>query len=195
MRFYWNVLRSITPVSFPSSGKEKRLARCCISIPRGSGSPLVRSQRPCGYRASLVHFGLARCFAVIPTEYEGTRRTESASWCNALLREPIGLAMLSAGSTLGAARPRLRQGVKCGSRTAASLDSLHLIRRHVRFTLGSRLRFTNLAVTVIPEPTHPRPAVTRVDGRLDRLQFMAGQVVRYPAAASVSGHCPPAPPR
>ena len=43
MRFYWEVLRSITPVSFPLSGKERRLAVSCVPIPRGSGSPLVRS--------------------------------------------------------------------------------------------------------------------------------------------------------
>ena len=43
IRFYWEVLRSITPVSFPSSGKERRLAGCCVSIPRGSGSPFVCS--------------------------------------------------------------------------------------------------------------------------------------------------------
>ena len=35
-----------------------------------------------------------------------TRGTESAARQNALLREPIGLAMFSAGSTLGAARPQ-----------------------------------------------------------------------------------------
>ena len=33
MRFYWNVLRQITPVSFPLSGKERRLAGCCVPIP------------------------------------------------------------------------------------------------------------------------------------------------------------------
>ena len=40
-------------------------------------------------------------------------------------RKSISLAMLSAGSTLG---------LKCGSRTAASLDSLHLIRGRVPFS-------------------------------------------------------------
>ena len=93
MRFCWKVLRlvhdcraflleclrSITPVSFPLSGKERRLAISCVSIPRGSGSPLERSRAPCGYRTCLVHFGLERFFAAIPTENDGTRRSESAA--------------------------------------------------------------------------------------------------------------------
>ena len=37
-----------------------RLAVGCVSIPRGSGSPLERSQRPCGYRTLQVHFGIVR---------------------------------------------------------------------------------------------------------------------------------------
>ena len=46
----------------------------------------------------------------------------------AFLRSRIGVAALSAGSTLGLRAPNLRQRVECGSGTAASLDSLHLIR-------------------------------------------------------------------
>ena len=63
----------------------------------------------CGYRACLVHFGLVRFFAAIPTEYEGTQRRGERSrrrGVRASLREPLGLAMLSAGRTLGAARPQ-----------------------------------------------------------------------------------------
>ena len=58
-----------------------------------------------GYRACLVHFGLVRFFAAIPTEYEGTQRRGEWGWrrgVRASLREPLGLAMLSAGSPLGA---------------------------------------------------------------------------------------------
>ena len=50
----------------------------------------------------------------------GWRRSVSA-----LLRNHIGFAMFSAGSTLGLRAPNLRQRVKSGSGTAASLDSLH----------------------------------------------------------------------
>ena len=67
-----------------------------------------------GYRALLVHFGLARFFMAIPTENEGTgergerreRRTESAARQSAFLRDRIGFVMFSAGSPLGAARPQ-----------------------------------------------------------------------------------------
>ena len=72
---------------------------------RGSGSPLVRSHMLCGYRTCLVHFWIVRFFVAIPTEYEGTRRTESAARQSTLLRESLGLVMLSAGSTLGLRAP------------------------------------------------------------------------------------------
>ena len=59
----------------------------------------------CGYRAYLVHFGIVRFFMAIPTEYEGTRGTESAARRSAFLREPIGFDMFSVGSTLGLRAP------------------------------------------------------------------------------------------
>ena len=167
MRFYWEVLRSITPVirsflecfafgsrppcasigrfcvrltpvSFPLSGKERRLAECCVPIPRGSGSPLVRSRMSCGYRACLVHFGLVRFFAAIPTENEGTQRRGERSrrrGVSTFLREPFSLAMLSAGSTLGLRAPNLRQ------RAIGSLDSLHLIRGRVPLAKHHNTRY------------------------------------------------------
>ena len=60
-----------TPVSFPLSGKEKRLAVGCISIPRGSGSPLVRSHdfvRLSGLSGSL------RACAFLCGDPDGVRR-------------------------------------------------------------------------------------------------------------------------
>ena len=96
IRFYWNVLRLVhacytflleclasdsrllyisigmscvwfTPVSFPSSGKERRLARGCVSIPPWVGIALVHSRMLCGYRVLWVHFGIGRFFVAIPT--------------------------------------------------------------------------------------------------------------------------------
>ena len=59
---------------------------------RRSGSPLVRSQRPYSYRALLVHFGLERFFAAIPTENEGTgersRRRGVGAFCVIVLTLP-----------------------------------------------------------------------------------------------------------
>ena len=98
-----------------------------------------------GYRALLVHFGLARFFMAIPTENEGTRGTESAERQSAFLRKHIDFAMFSAGSPLGAARPRLRQ------RAIGSLDSLHLGRDVGAFHAAKG---------------------TRVQRRLDRLAFV-----------------------
>ena len=105
---------------FDAQLQTERLAGCCISIPRGSGSPLERSQRPYGYQDSLVHFGIARFFAAIPTELRSRRRGGDA-----FLRKHISLAMLSAGRTLGLRAPNLRQ------RAIGSLDSLHWIRGKV----------------------------------------------------------------
>ena len=56
-------------------------------------------------------------------------------------------------------RPRLRQ------RVFDSLDSLHLIRRHVRFTLGSRLHFTKHRNNRYPRITALTLRRTRVDGK------------------------------
>ena len=60
---------------------------------------------------------------------------------------------------------------RCGGRTAASLDSLHLIRHKVPLT--------NLAITAIPELSHPRPAALGYTERPARVQFMLGRVGLY----------------
>ena len=84
------------------------------------------------------------------------------------------------GENAGAARPRLRQRVKSGSRTAASLDSLHVGRAGVFCAARG----------------------TRVQCRLAKLHFMVWQVVGpcdracsrnrlSQVASSGSGHCPP----
>ena len=72
-----------------------------------------------GYRALLVHFGLARFLAAIPTE-DAENGVGGEAKC--VLCEHIGFAVFSAGSTLGLRAPNLRQ------RAIGSLDSLHLIR-------------------------------------------------------------------
>ena len=105
VRSYWNVLRSVHTCCLTHSAKQIGLREVAFLFRRGSGSLLERSQRPCGYRACLVHFGVVRFFAATPTEYEGTRRTESAARRSAFLREPIGFDMFSAGSTLGLRAP------------------------------------------------------------------------------------------
>ena len=70
------------------------------------------SNRRYGYPDFLVHFGIVRFLAAIPTENEGdaenggTRGTESAARQSAFLRDRIGFEVFSAGSPLGAARPQ-----------------------------------------------------------------------------------------
>ena len=151
VRFCWNVLRSITPavrfyrgvlrssharrtvllecLAFGSrlslfllSGKERRLAGCCVSIPPWVGIALVRSRMPCGYRTSPVHFGIVRFFVAIPTECDGTRRTEPAARCECAFSQSHWPCCVFRREYAGAARPRLRQ------RVFDSLDSLHWIR-------------------------------------------------------------------
>ena len=106
MRSCRNVLCSITPAVCRLCAKQDGLRYVPFLFRRGSGSPVVRSRMSRGYRALLVHFGLARFFMAIPTENEGTRRTESAARQSAFLREHIGFAAFSAGSPLGAACPQ-----------------------------------------------------------------------------------------
>ena len=106
-----------TPAVCRLCAKQDALRDVAFLFRRGSGSPFVRSRMSRGYRTWLVYFGLARFFMAIPTENEGTRRTESAARQSAFLRDHIGFAVFSAGSTLGQKveaalrpRPRLRQG-------------------------------------------------------------------------------------
>ena len=120
MRFYCRVLRSITPVDavllecFASdhaclfSFVRKRETACGMLHSYsavGRDRHLYVLMTLCGYQTLLVHFGLVRFFMAIPTEYEGTRGTESAARCRTLLRKPLGLAAFSAGSTLGLRAP------------------------------------------------------------------------------------------
>ncbi len=90
---------------------------------RGSESPLVRSHMSCGYRACLVHFGIVRFLLAIPTEYEETRRMESAARCGGIFAQSHWLCKVFRREYVGGcAPPNLRQ------RAIGSLDSLHLIR-------------------------------------------------------------------
>ena len=71
LRFYCGVLPSFTPVFFPLSGKKRRLAMPCVSIPPG------RDRHSCvlavlfGYLPLWVHFGFVRLFVAISTSYRG----------------------------------------------------------------------------------------------------------------------------
>ena len=121
IRFYWNVLRLIHACYtflleclasdsrlslFLRQEKRDGLREVAFLFRRGSGSPLVRSRMSCGYRTCLVHFGIERFFASIPTGLRSRRRGGSA-----FLRKPLGFVMFPRG---------VRWGLKCGSRTAAA---------------------------------------------------------------------------
>ena len=78
------------------------------------------------------------------------------------------------GENAGAARPRLRQRAKRGSRTAASLDSLHLIRG-----VGAKAMpwpFRNSEGLLF---ARPRSATLGYTERPARVQFMLGRVGLY----------------
>ena len=102
-----------TPVSFPLSGKERRLAVSSVPIPPGRDRHSCVLAASFGYLPWLVHFGFARFFMAIPTGLPGTRGTRNGvtkerGWRRglcALLRGRIGLAVFSAGSTLGLRAP------------------------------------------------------------------------------------------
>ena len=120
-RFYRRVCLRFTPVFFPLSGKKRRLAVSCVSIPRVEIA-FVRSRSVgaviclCGFTSGLDVFlwRSRRVTGVRRTGIRGRRR----GLC-AFLRNHIGSVSLSAGSTLGLRAPNLRQ------RVFDSLDSLH----------------------------------------------------------------------
>ena len=108
LRLYRGVLPSFTPVFFPLSGKKRRLAMRCVSIPLG------RDRHSCAL-AALVRLsgtsGSLRACAFLygdldglPGDAEDGVRGWRRGLC-ALLRNHIGFVMLSAGSTLGLRAP------------------------------------------------------------------------------------------
>ena len=102
----------VTPAVCRMSAKQDGLRYVSFLFRRGSGPPVVRSQRPSDYRTQLVHFGIVRFFAAIPTENKRTKKLRRIGersrrrGVGTFLRKHIGLAMLSAGSPLGATRPQ-----------------------------------------------------------------------------------------
>ena len=116
--FYWGVLRSVhacqyvsigafcvcfTPVSFPLSGKERRLAGCCVPVPPWVG---IASSTFSGCRAVI---GLGEFTSGLSVFlWRSRRRTKERGERSrrrggrALLRDHIGFAAFSAGSPLGA---------------------------------------------------------------------------------------------
>ena len=115
-RSCWNVLRSVHACRAVLLGclafgsrlslflcQEKRdgLREVAFLFRRGSGSPLVRSRMSCGYRTCLVHFGIERFFASIPTGLRSRRRGGSA-----FLRKPLGFVMFPRGVRWGLRAPK-----------------------------------------------------------------------------------------
>ncbi len=97
---------------FDAQRQTDRLAICCVPIPAWVGIAF-RAFSCVGAVIGRVGFTSGLCIFCrrFRRSSEGTRgtgdgRTESAARQCALLREHIGLAILSAGSTLGAARPQ-----------------------------------------------------------------------------------------
>ena len=164
IRFYWSALRSITPVLFPLSGKKKRLALCHVSIPRGSESPLVRSR-----------------VLVWLSDFVGS------------LRDCTFPAGDSDGVTTGAGYTK-RNAMMCGVPFDINCF-FDMIPRGIRWgsapqTAPKSLRLSGLSSLDSWQCAFHAARGILVQRRLDRLQFMAGQVVLCCAAASVSGHCP-----
>ena len=109
IRFPRSDCRSASPASHERGGATAGGGGVAL---RHAATCVLKS--PCGYRTLRVHFRYVRFLMAIPTEKRGNAgRTESAARRNCVLRNHIGFAMLSAGSTLG---------LKCGSRTAGAPD-------------------------------------------------------------------------
>ena len=68
-----------TPVFFPLSGKKRRLAVSCVSIPPGRDRHSCVLAALFGYLPWRVHFGLVRLFVAISTGYRRRWVTELAA--------------------------------------------------------------------------------------------------------------------
>ena len=116
IRFYWNVLRSpyacqyvsigafcvcFTPVSFPLSGKERRLAGGCVSIPPWVG---IASSTFSNVVRLSDFVGSLRAAAFLCGDPDGV--TKSAARRKYVFEYTSWLCHVPAGSTLGAARPQ-----------------------------------------------------------------------------------------
>ena len=111
IRSYTNVLRSDHACCLPHGAKQDGLRNVAFLFRRGSRSLVVRS-RIVGAVIEDGWFNLGLCVSLWRSRRgdEGTQRTESAARQSAFLRDHIGFAMFSAGSTLGLRAPDLRQG-------------------------------------------------------------------------------------
>ena len=115
LHFYWSVLCSFTPAVCRRAPNRTacgilRFYSAWVGIAISAFSKVVRLS---GFVGSLWDGAF---LYGDPDGVRGvwrTRGTELAARQSALLREPVGFDMLSAGSTLG---------LKCGSRTAAAPD-------------------------------------------------------------------------
>ena len=159
--FLLKCLTFVPRLLFVARAKQGRLAGGCVPIPRGSRSPVERSQMLCGYRTCLVHFRLVRFFPAIPTG-ERSRRRGKVLFCE----NTLSLRCFPQGERWGLRAPKPAPK----SHWLSGLSSL-----------GARqsTSLQNLAVTAILELPHPRPAILGYAERPCRLQFMAGRVGLY----------------
>ena len=71
------------------------------------------------------------------------------------------------------------RGVRWGLRAPKPAPKSHWLSGLSSFGSWQSTSLPNLAITAIPEFSHPRPAALGYTERPDRLQFMAGQVELY----------------
>ena len=143
VQFYRNVLRSITHIVAVLLGRfgldyacclterqTGRLAICFVSIPRGSGAPFVRSRGGIGLSCFV---GSLWDWTFLYGDPDGVRpesvyTKRSAVSSGASFVMACLFVMMPRGVRWGLRAPKPAPKSQCGSRTAASLDSPHLIR-------------------------------------------------------------------
>ena len=142
MRFYWDGLRSITPVIRSSRYVLRSITPAvCRIAPNRTACDMLRSYSAVGRDRHSCVLG---CRVVIElgwftsglrvSLWRSRRRTKGRGersrrrGVSALLRKHIGFAAFSAGSTLGQKVEAAQQPPQTAPRRQVSLDSLHLIR-------------------------------------------------------------------
>ncbi len=180
--------RSTGRSAFPMEGKDalhsrpwKQRQSADEIIPERGGYTALSRQALSGYYMSVNCWPARRlCWPVIGRQKRGCARENGGAIRNAELRmrepacaalsaflhEHIGLAMFSAGNTLGAARPQ-----------TCAKEPLALWTLCMWF--AAEYLLPNMAIIAIPELPYPRPAVPGYTERPCRVQFMLGRVGLY----------------
>ena len=170
IHFYRYALRSVRACCLPPVRQTERLAECFVPIPPWVVIVIRAFSRV--IRLSGVYVSLWRSRRRTRGRRDAGNGVGGAAWAH-FCANTLALPCFPRGVRWGKMRkphcgraPNLRQRVECGSRTAASLDSLHLIRGRVPLAKHSNNCYSRTAAptsrsTRVHGKTRPSPIYAR----------------------------------